>query len=154
MLFQWEVGQHTTAHVVATFLKPKEVDAPENTFARELFQGTVDEVPKLDPMLRQHASNWSLERMAAVDRNVIRLALFEMLHHTETSPSVIINEALDIARRFSGEKSAHFVNGVLDAIRKTIPARGVEANSDPHVSLAKKSPSKKRHDRPQKSRKK
>ena len=79
MLFQWEVGQHTPAHVVATFLKPKEVDASENTFARELFQGTVDQIPALDPMLRQHASNWSLERMAAVDRNVIRLALFEML---------------------------------------------------------------------------
>lgn len=150
MLFQWEVGQHTPAHVVATFLKPKEGDAPENAFARELFQGTVDNIPALDPMLRQHASNWSLERMAAVDRNVIRLALYEMLHHKETASAVIINEALDIARRFSGEKSAHFVNGVLDAIRKTIPAQAAEANSKSHGTAIK--PSQKRSDRPKKNR--
>jgi transcription antitermination protein NusB len=122
MLFQWEVGKHTPAHVVATFLKPKEVEAPENTFARELFQGTVDQISALDPMLSRHASHWRLERMAAVDRNIIRLALFEMLHHPQTGHAVIINEALEIARRFSGEESAQFVNGVLDAIRKAIPA--------------------------------
>lgn len=152
MLFQWEVGQHTPAHVVATFLKPKEADAPENTFARNLFQGTVDQIPALDPMLRQHASHWRLERMAAVDRNVIRLALFEMLHHPQTAHAVIINEALDIARRFSGEESAQFVNGVLDAIRKAIPAQGEEANSKPHSTAIKPSPSKKRNNRPKKNR--
>lgn len=150
MLFQWEVGQHSPAHVVATFLKPKEADAPENTFARNLFQGTVDQISALDPMLRQHASHWRLERMAAVDRNVIRLALFEMLHHRQTAHAVIINEALDIARRFSGEESAQFVNGVLDAIRKAIPAQGEEANSKSHGAAIK--PSKKRSNRPKKKR--
>jgi N utilization substance protein B len=154
MLFQWEVGQHSPDHVVATFLKPKEVDAPENTFARELFQGTVNQIPALDPMLRKHASHWSLERMSAVDRNVIRLALFEMLHHTETAPAVVINEALDIARRFSGDKSAHFVNGVLDAIRKKIPAQGGDLNSEPHFIADKTSPTKKVPVRPKKIRKK
>lgn len=150
MLFQWEVGKHTPAHVVATFLKPKEADAPENTFARNLFQGTVDQISALDPMLRQHASHWRLERMAAVDRNVIRLALFEMLHHPQTAHAVIINEALDIARRFSGEESAQFVNGVLDAIRKAIPAQGEEANSKSHGPAIK--PSKKRSHRSKKKR--
>lgn len=150
MLFQWEVGKHTPAHVVATFLKPKEADAPENTFARNLFQGTVDQISALDPMLRQHASHWRPERMAAVDRNVIRLALFEMLHHPQTAHAVIINEALDIARRFSGEESAQFVNGVLDAIRRALPAQGGEANSKSQGAAIK--PSKKRSHRPKKKR--
>jgi len=154
MLFQWEVGKHTPAHVVATFLKPKEIDAPENTFARELFLGTVDQVAALDPMLSKHASNWRLERMAAVDRNLIRLALYEMLHHPQTAPAVIINEALDIARRFSGEESAQFVNGVLDAIRKAIPAQTEKAEAKPHPPHVKSSPARKPSHRPNKKRKK
>lgn len=154
MLFQWEVGKHSPAHVVATFLKPKETDAPENTFARELFQGTVDQISALDPMLSRHASHWRLERMAAVDRNIIRLALFEMLHHPQTAHAVIINEALDIARRFSGEESAQFVNGVLDAIRKAIPAPGEEAGSKPRAAAAKSAPARKQSRRPGKNRQK
>lgn len=152
MLFQWEVGKHTPAHVVATFLKPKEAEAPENTFARELFQGTVDEISALDPMLRQHASHWRLERMAAVDRNLIRLALFEMLHHPQTAHAVIINEALDIARRFSGEESAQFVNGVLDAIRKSIPSRPEKGETKPPAPAVKSPPAKKQNRRPGKNR--
>jgi transcription antitermination protein NusB len=151
MLFQWEVGKHSPAHVVATFLKPKEVDAPENTFARELFLGTVDQISALDPLLSKHASNWRLERMAAVDRNLIRLALFEMLHHPQTAPAVIINEALDIARRFSGEESAQFVNGVLDAIRKAEPSMVRETNSKPRAA-AKSSQRRKKSHRSGKSR--
>ena|SRR5689334_6067585 len=153
MLFQWEVGKHSPAHVVATFLKPKEVDAPENTFARELFLGTVDQVSALDPLLSRHASNWRLERMAAVDRNLIRLALFEILHHPQTAPAVIINEALEIARRFSGEESAQFVNGVLDAIRKSKPSPGAETNMKPQTA-AKSLHGRKQSNRSGKSRKK
>lgn len=154
MLFQWEVGQHSPAHVVATFLKPKEIDVQENTFARELFQGTVDQISALDPMLRQHSSHWRLERMAAVDRNLIRLALYEMLHHPQTAPAVIINEALDIARRFSGEESAQFVNGVLDALRQAMPGQTERANLKPHAIASKSSPSKQPSHRPKRNRKK
>ena len=76
----------------------------------------------LDHAVRGRSEHWGLERMAAVDRNVIRLALYELLHHPETPPKVVINEALEMARRFSGEGSVEFVNGVLDGIRKTLPA--------------------------------
>jgi N utilization substance protein B len=65
--------------------------------------------------------------MAAVDRNILRVALCEILHHRETPPSVVINEALEIARRFSGEGSVEFVNGVLDAVRRSLPPRGEES---------------------------
>src|SRR6516225_5297493 len=121
MLFQWELGEHTPQHVIATFLRWQRTDPEEESFARSLFEGTVSEVGSLDPMIQEHAEHWRLERMAAVDRNVIRLALYELLH-CATPPPVIINEALELARRFSTEDSVEFVNGVLDAIRKA-PAK-------------------------------
>ena len=122
MLFQWEVGDHTVEHVVSTFLASKKLDADVESFARGLFEGAVREVDALDDALRERAEHWRPERMAAVDRNVIRLALYELLHHPHTPPAVVINEALEIARRFSGKDSVEFVNGVLDGIRKTLPA--------------------------------
>jgi transcription antitermination protein NusB len=153
MLFQWEVGKHSPAHVLATFLDPEEIDKPVNLFARSLFQGTVDDISTLDPMLSGHAKNWRLERMAAVDRNVLRLALFEMLHHPETPAAVVIDEALEIARRFSGEDSAEFVNGVLDGVHKALPATRKTAGVSPHEVADKNSSSKKRNQRPKRSRK-
>ncbi|HEV2038017.1 MAG TPA: transcription antitermination factor NusB, partial [Candidatus Eremiobacteraceae bacterium] len=83
MLFQWEVGKHAPQRVVATFLDPEKLDAPAESFARRLFQGTVDNVANLDPLLEEHSKNWRLERMPAVDRNVLRLALFEMREYPE-----------------------------------------------------------------------
>ena len=118
MLFQWEQGQHPPAHVLASFLKPRKLDADVEEFARQLFEGTVAEASNLDQLVREHAEHWRLERMAAVDRNILRLALFELLHHPDTPPAAVINEALEIARRYSDKDSVEFVNGVLDAVRK------------------------------------
>ena len=147
MLFQWEVGKHSTAHVIATFLNPKEAEGNVNIFARDLFQGTVDEIPTLDPKLRETAKNWRLERMGAIDRNVLRLALFELIHYPQTPPAVVINEALEIARRFSGEESADFVNGVLDAVRKALPAAETALESSLPVPVKKKSVTKMRREK-------
>jgi transcription antitermination protein NusB len=124
MLFQWELGGHTSQHVIATFLCSRRTDPEEESFARSLFEGTVNEVESLNRMIQEHAQHWRLERMAAVDRNVIRVALYELLHHAETPPAVVINEALELARRFSTADSVEFVNGVLDAIRKAIDKKG------------------------------
>lgn len=122
MLFQWEVGHHSPDHVVATFLNAKKVEPDVEGFARAIFEGAVREIQALDRLVRRHSEHWRLERMAAVDRNVLRIGLYELLHHPETPPSVVINEALELARRFSGEDSVEFVNGVLDGIRKNLPA--------------------------------
>ena len=122
MLFQWELGEHTPQHVISSFLHLQRCEPEEEGFARSLFEGAVSEVASLDRMIQEHAEHWRLERMAAVDRNVIRLALYELLHYAATPPAVIINEALELARRFSTEDSVEFVNGVLDAIRKA-PAK-------------------------------
>jgi transcription antitermination protein NusB len=120
MLFQWEVGQHPPEEVLVTFFSGRNVQAEVKDFACSLFEGTVAEVESLDPLLGRHAEHWRLERMAAVDRNVLRLALHELLHHPETPPVVVINEALELARRFSAAESVEFVNGILDAVRKSL----------------------------------
>jgi N utilization substance protein B len=125
MLFQWELGGHSSEHVISSFLRTQRIDPEVEAFARSLFEGTVSEVEALDRRVREQAEHWRLERMAAVDRNLLRLALYELLHCPETPPAVIINEALEIARRFSGKDSVEFINGVLDAIRKTLPSPDV-----------------------------
>ena len=121
MLFQWEVGKHSPEEVVSAFLRDHDPATESLRFAVNLFQGTVSEVTALDQLVSEQSLNWRVERMAAVDRNVLRLALFELLRHPETPPAVVINEALEIARRFSGAESVEFVNGVLDGIRRNLP---------------------------------
>ena len=121
MLYQWEICGYTAAQVEASFFANQRADAEEESFARNLFEGAVANIDQLDGVVRAHSENWRLERMAAVDRNILRVALFELLHHPKTPPAAVINEALEIARRFSTVDSVDFVNGVLDGIRKELP---------------------------------
>ena len=121
MLYQWEVGKHPAPYVLQTFLAGRRLEPDVAAFAQALFEGTVEEVAALDPLIGEHSKHWRVERMAAIDRNILRMALYEIIHYPETPPAVAINEALEIARRFSGEESVEFVNGVLDAIRKSLP---------------------------------
>jgi N utilization substance protein B len=81
----------------------------------------VEELEEVDERIARHAEHWKIPRMPAVDRNILRLAVYEMLR-TDTPPAVIIDEALELARRFAGEESVHFVNGVLDAVRRELTA--------------------------------
>lgn len=123
MLYQWELGGNTPEQVGASFFQECKADPEVETFARELFRGAVDDVKRLDQLIREHATNWRLERIAAVDRGILRLAVYELVHDPETPPHAVINEALEIARRFSDVNSVQFVNGILDSILKTLPAR-------------------------------
>lgn len=86
-------------------------------FARELVDGTIAERPSLDKHIEDTAENWALSRMAAVDRNVLRMAAYELLHRLETPVNVVIDEAIEIVRKFSTEESTRFVNGILDKIK-------------------------------------
>jgi len=123
MLYQWDLGGNTPEQVAASFFAERPAVHEVETFARQLFRGAVDDIAKLDPMIRGHAENWRLERMAAVDRNILRLAVYELVNLPETPPRAVIDEALEIARRFSGEGSVEFVNGILDSVLKALPAR-------------------------------
>lgn len=94
-------------------------------FADPLIQGVLEHRAEIDAVIVKHARNWSLERMAAVDRNILRLAVFEMLHREDIPPVVSINEAVDIAKKFSTHDSGKFVNGILDKVKGELmrPAR-------------------------------
>lgn len=114
MLYQREVAGAEMDHVVARFADLQ--DAPEQAreFAVTLARGVVARLDEVDAHLREFADNWRLERMAAVDRNILRLAVFELLFQAETPAAVVIDEAVEIAKRFGSERSSQFVNGVLD----------------------------------------
>lgn len=87
-------------------------------FAQELVKGTLESRERIDELIRGQADNWRLERMPAVDRNVLRLAIFEMLHETGTPKLVVVDEAIELAKKFGSEQSGRFVNGLLDGLLK------------------------------------
>ena len=93
-------------------LSPKTRD-----FAQRLVAGVLEQQPVIDPLIKKIAENWEMTRMAAIDRSLLRLAAYELLHELETPVNVIINEALEIAKRYSTSESSKFVNGVLDKIK-------------------------------------
>ena len=122
MLYQWEVGRMPLATVLSSFWQGPgaidELSTEHRTFAAGLATGVVETVDVIDPIIREAAEHWRVERMNVLDRVIMRLAVYEFLHESETPAKVIINEALDLARTFSGDESVRFVNGVLDAIKR------------------------------------
>jgi N utilization substance protein B len=121
MLYQSEVGRSTALEVIETYWPAHDPDAevPEllREFANALVGGTLDRVKEIDAVLSAHAQNWRVERMGVIDRLILRLAVYEFLAETSPPPRDIINEALELARSYSGEEAVAFVNGVLDAVR-------------------------------------
>jgi len=125
MLYQCEVGQHDIEEVVRTFWSanlPGSEGAPEGVrrFAEQLVRLTTSNLQKIDPLIVETAEHWRLSRMAALDRIILRLAIGEFLDGS-TPRNVVINEALELAKTFSGEESVKFVNGILDAVKKKMP---------------------------------
>ena len=121
MLFQWDITRDTIDQVAATFFQNQEQEAPAVLdFALQLVTGTVEHVEEIDRLIQRHAEHWRLDRMATVDRNLLRLATQEFLYDKETPKTVVINEAIEIARRFSSQESPQFINGILDSIKKEL----------------------------------
>ena len=118
----------------ATWGEPVELPPPTaeelaiREFADPLIRGVLEHRDEADEVIRKHAKNWELHRIAAVDRNVLRLAIYEMLHRDDIPPVVSINEAVDIAKKFSTQDSGKFVNGILDKVKGELlrPARIVK----------------------------
>jgi N utilization substance protein B len=100
---------------------PSTEEAAVRLFADPLIRGTLQHRDEADEVIRKHAKNWDLHRIAAVDRNILRLAIYEMLHRDDIPPVVSINEAVDIAKKFSTQDSGKFVNGILDKIKGELP---------------------------------
>ncbi len=137
MLYQTEVGRASVHEAVRTYWPGRDappspedehadavpaaaVDEHGRTFANALVSGTVGRLAEIDELIASHLKNWRIERTAVIDRLILRLAIYELLTETGTPAKVIINEALELARTFSGEEPVAFINGVLDAVRKTL----------------------------------
>ncbi len=120
MLYGIDVGRLTTEEIRQAFWEMNEHPEKVREFADLLFEGCVARLKEIDRKIQQHTKNWRLGRMAAVDRNILRLAVFELLSDAGTPGTVVINEALEIARKFSTHESAQFVNGILDSIKSEL----------------------------------
>ncbi len=121
ILFLWDARKQPVAELVDAYYGTlySEEHPERDPFVEQLVRGTVEHAPDVDERISRHAEHWRIERMPAVDRNVLRLAVYEMVH-MGTPAAVAIDEALELARKFSGDESVQFVNGVLDAIHREL----------------------------------
>ena len=121
MLYQADVGRQSPEQVRATFWNAADdVELDVRGFAEELFRAAIDHQERVDELIVANSKHWRLERMPAVDRNLLRMAVGEMLGFKGTPFPIVINEALEIGRRYSAPESINFLNGVLDAIARSI----------------------------------
>jgi N utilization substance protein B len=137
MLYQWEVGRVSPHEAVRTYWPGRDappspddehadalpdviVDEQNRTWANALVAGTIAKVSEADALIAAHSKNWRLERMAVIDRLIMRMAIYELTAEPGTPARVVINEAIELARTFSGEEPVPLINGVLDAVRKTL----------------------------------
>ena len=121
MLFQLDMAKQTTDEVRKTFWSErKDLDEKVRGFADDLFRVASEREAEIDQLIEKNADNWRMERMAAVDRNVLRAGIAEFLGFPDTPRPVVINEALEIARRFSTPESVQFINGVLDSVAREL----------------------------------
>jgi N utilization substance protein B len=125
MLFQWEMGKQEPSRIEEGFWKNVRAQASTREFANQLFENAAARAEEIDPVISTHAKNWRIERMPAIDRAILRLSLAE-LRTTGTPPKVIINEALELAKKFSSEEAAPFINGILDAAVKSFAEKHAE----------------------------
>lgn len=136
MLYQWEVGRLSIPEVAQSFWRIGEIDersVPElaRDYAHRLAAGTSARVAAIDPLLEEASRNWRLARMSIVDRLILRLAAYELLHERDTPAAVVIDEALELAKRFSTEEAVPFINGVLDAVKGRVERGEIPAPPEP-----------------------
>jgi transcription antitermination protein NusB len=127
MLFQWEMRREPVAEIEKTFWREVHAVKANRDFANHAFEGAAGIAKEIDVLLEKHSADWRVERMAAVDRAILRLAIWE-LRGMGTPPAVVINEAVELAKKYSSEDSSAFVNGILGAILKQEQAEGAASS--------------------------
>lgn len=119
MLFQWAIDQQPAARIEQSFWKSARAAESTRRFADQLFEGAVEQVESNDKLVAQLSKNWRMERMPEIDRGILRLAIYEL--RAGTAPlKVVLDEAIELAKRFSTAESARFLNGILDAAAKSL----------------------------------
>jgi transcription antitermination protein NusB len=121
MLFQGDLGKQNPEEVRKLFWASRDdVDQETRGFAEDLYRVASSRQAEVDSLIERHSQNWRLERMPVVDRNLLRAAIAEMLAYPNTPAPIIINESLEVARRYAAPESIHFLNGVLDAVARDL----------------------------------
>ncbi|HEX7153301.1 MAG TPA: transcription antitermination factor NusB [Thermoanaerobaculia bacterium] len=118
MLFQHDMSGNKPDMIITNFEELQKSKPNTREFAVKIFNGTIEHMAELDDMIQNQAENWRLSRMACVDRNIIRMSVYEFFHESDTPKLVIIDEAIEIAKKFGTQKSPQFINGILDGILK------------------------------------
>ena len=119
MLYQADLRHAGGEEILNEFWQDEAPQEDVKTFATQLFSGTLEHLADIDPLITSHADNWDLKRMAVIDRNILRLGVYELLYVEDVPPKVCINEAIELAKRFGDSESGKFINGILDTIHKT-----------------------------------
>ena len=143
-LYQQDLRPRRDARLRLKFIEGRLSDAESRAFCMALVDGVLEHRADLDRRISQAADNWRVERMATVDRNVLRLGAYELLYTRDIPAGTVFDEAIELARRFGGPESPGFVNGVLDQVRKNVDALRAEMGLPPRGDL----PSKDRADAP------
>lgn len=123
ILYQIDITKDEHAHALDSFWvshSEEKTDDEIKGFTAELVRGVIEHLPDIDNNISQYAANWQLKRMAFVDRNVLRLGCFELMFRSDIPPKVSINEAVELAKKYSGPEAGKFVNGILDKIKQEI----------------------------------
>ncbi len=121
MLFQGDLGKQSPDQVRKLFwASVTDVDEETRGFAEDLYRIATSRSEEIDGLIEQHSQNWRLERMPVVDRNLLRSGIAEMLGYPKTPAAIVINESLEVARRYAAPESIHFLNGVLDAVARDL----------------------------------
>ncbi|MFQ6038267.1 MAG: transcription antitermination factor NusB [Candidatus Aminicenantales bacterium] len=118
ILFQLEFNEANPEDIIQTFWQNRRASEETVSYSRDLVTGILSHREEIDRLIQSVSEHWRLSRMAIVDRNVLRIAVYELVYGKDLSPAIPINEAIEIAKKYSSEEAATFVNGILDAVRK------------------------------------
>ena len=118
MLYQFDLSSNPPQQIVDRFEELQKSKPNTREFAVKIFHGTIESLEKIDEMIAAQADNWRISRMAVVDRNIIRMSIYELMNEPDTPKLVIIDEAIEIGKKFGTQKSSQFINGILDGILK------------------------------------
>ncbi len=120
VLYQLEINQQTVQETLTQFQKNYLPKGERDEFLERLVHGVLEHRKEIDRLIKQYSKNWQLDRMSLIDRNILRLAIFELMHCEDIPPKVTLNEAIELGKKFGSEESGRFVNGILDRIQNEV----------------------------------
>ena len=135
VLYEYDIANHPPGEILQRRLEANTLDAPGREFASHLVQGILEHMGGMDILISRYAPEWPLEQMAVIDRNILRIAIFEFIASDETPVKVAINEAVELAKTYGSDSAPRFINGVLGTLAEKIPALRNELMALPELPL-------------------